>query len=199
MHAVPSPTTKVVTSWWQLNIICKRTPPLLQITYVKEHLLFYISHMTQYDHDAWTYNNDPDNAQLQHNKCKSTPPLLQITNVKVHLQLHWLSQQQLHYQVYMSTHSTNHNSIRVIIMNQHNNHHNNHHNYQPTSTSSSLIDIYVFINNITINQHICINQRQLYHIVQQLHTISHNSINGENTTHYDKHHIQSSTYHQLII
>jgi hypothetical protein len=42
--------------------------------------------MTQYDHDAWTYNNDPDNAQLQHNKCKSTPPLLQITNVKVHLQ-----------------------------------------------------------------------------------------------------------------
>jgi hypothetical protein len=57
----------------------------------------------------------PDNAQLQHNKCKSTPPLLQITNVKVHLQLHRLSQQQLHYQVYMSTHSTITIHMRVII------------------------------------------------------------------------------------
>jgi len=36
----------------------------------------------------------------------------------------------------------------------------------------------------------CIIQHQLYHIVQQLHTISHNSSKGENTTHYGKHHIQ---------
>jgi hypothetical protein len=42
----------------------------------------------------------------------------------------------------------------------------------------------------TYNCHIYINQHQLYNIVQQLHIISHNSSKGENTTPYDKHHIQ---------
>jgi hypothetical protein len=85
------------------NHLCKSTPRLLHFTY----------------DSIWSWCMDiqqgPDNAQYQHNKCKSTHPLLQITNVKVHLQLHWLSQQQLHYQVYMSTHSTFTIHIRVII------------------------------------------------------------------------------------
>jgi hypothetical protein len=42
----------------------------------------------------------------------------------------------------------------------------------------------------TYNCHILINQHQLYNIVQQLHITSHNLSKGENTTPYDKHHIQ---------
>jgi hypothetical protein len=36
----------------------------------------------------------------------------------------------------------------------------------------------------------CIHQHRLHHIIQQLHTISHNPSKGENTSLYDKHHIQ---------
>jgi len=57
--------------------------------------------------------------------------------------------------------------------------------HSPTISQSS--NIYVFTNNITIIQHICIHQHRLYHIIQH-HTISHS---GENTTPYDKHHIQN--------
>jgi len=60
-------------------------------------------------------------------------------------------------------------------------------------TISQLSNIYVFTNNITIIQHICIHQHRLYHIIQQHHTISHNPSKGENTTPYDKHHIQHLT------
>jgi hypothetical protein len=42
------------------------------------------------------------------------------------------------------------------------------------------------------------NQHQLYHIVQQLHTISQNSSKGEYTTPYDKYHIQSPKKHSHI-
>ena len=35
------------------------------------------------------------------------------------------------------------------------------------------------------------NQHQSYHIDQQLYTISHNPSKGENTSHYDKYHIQN--------
>jgi len=62
--------------------------------------------------------------------------------------------------------------------------------HSPTISQSS--NIYVFTNNITIIQHICIHQRRLYHIIQH-HTISHNPSKGENTTPYDKHHIQHLT------
>jgi hypothetical protein len=62
--------------------------------------------------------------------------------------------------------------------------------YMYSSIISQSINIYVLANNITINQHVCNHQHRLYHIVQQLHTISHNSSKGENTIHYDRHHIQ---------
>jgi len=62
--------------------------------------------------------------------------------------------------------------------------------HSPTISQSS--NIYVFTNNITIIQHICIHQHRLYHITQQ-HTISHNPSKGENKTLYDKHHIQHLT------
>jgi len=51
--------------------------------------------------------------------------------------------------------------------------------HSPTISQSS--NIYVFTNNITIIQHICIHQH---------HIISHSPSKGENTTPYDKHHIQ---------
>jgi hypothetical protein len=79
----------------------KSTPPLT-IQLFKSTPPFTFQHMTQYDYDAWTYNNDP----IMHNFNITTTN----DNVKVHLQLHWLAQQHLHYQVFMSTHSTNHNS-----------------------------------------------------------------------------------------
>jgi hypothetical protein len=41
-------------------------------------------------------------------------------------------------------------------------------------------------------------QRQLYHKVQQLHIISHNSSKGEYTTPYDKYHVQSPKKHPQI-
>ena len=58
------------------------------------------------------------------------------------------------------------------------------------TTSSPLFSLYAFTNNIIINNHICIHQHRLHHIIQQLHTISHNPSKGENTSRYDKHHIQ---------
>ena len=63
--------------------------------------------------------------------------------------------------------------------------------HSPKISQSS--NIYVFTKNITIIKHICIHQHQLYHIIQQHHTISHNPSKGENTTPYDKHHIQHRT------
>jgi len=53
--------------------------------------------------------------------------------------------------------------------------------------------ITILSTNIKINCHISINQHQLYNIAQQLHTLSHNPSKGENTTPYDKHHIQHLT------
>jgi hypothetical protein len=87
--------------WCNKNIICKSTPPLT-IHLCKSTPPFTFQHMTQYDHDTWTYNNDP----IMHNSNITTTN----DNIKVHLQLHWLSQQHLHYQVFMSTHSTKHKS-----------------------------------------------------------------------------------------
>jgi len=58
--------------------------------------------------------------------------------------------------------------------------------HSPTISQSS--NIYVFTNNITIIQH----------IIQHHHTISHDLSKGENTTSYDKHHIQHLTLHQSI-
>ena len=55
--------------------------------------------------------------------------------------------------------------------------------HSPTISQSS--NIHVVTKNITIIQHICIHQHRLYHIIQH-HTISHNTIKGENTTPYDK-------------
>jgi len=60
-------------------------------------------------------------------------------------------------------------------------------------TISQSSNIFVFTNNITIIQHICIHQHQLFHIIQQHHTISHIPSKGENTTPYDKHHIKHLT------
>jgi hypothetical protein len=92
--------------WCNKNIICKSPSPLT-IHLCKSPSPFTFQHMTRYDHDAWTYNNDP----IMHNFNTTTIN----DNVKVHLQLHWLAQQLLHYQVYMSTHSTITIHIRVII------------------------------------------------------------------------------------
>ena len=108
-------------------------------------------------------------------------------------------QQQLHYQVFTSTQSSSHNSnnshhhiiiniIIIIIINKHQHHH--HYNWHICITQHQLsfthmhspiispsINIYVFTNNITINQ-------------QQHYTISHNPNKGENTSYYDKYHFQ---------
>jgi hypothetical protein len=74
------------------------------------------------------------------------------------------------------------------------------HMYSPTI--SQTINIYVFTNNITINQHISIHQHRLYHIIQQHHTISHNS--SEEKIHHAMINImfntwQSFTYLHIII
>jgi len=52
-------------------------------------------------------------------------------------------------------------------------------------TISQSINIYVFTINITINQHICISQHRLHHIIQLQHTISHIPSKWENTTYHD--------------
>jgi len=87
-------------------------------------------------------------------------------NVKVHLHLHWLVHQQLHYKYLRS------------------------HNQQITIQIRVLT---ILSTNININCYIYINQHHLYNMAQQLHTLSHNSSKGENTTLYDKHHIQHLT------
>ena len=57
--------------------------------------------------------------------------------------------------------------------------------YSPTISQS--INIYVFTNNITINHHICIHQQ---HHNQSTTSYYFSQFKwGENTPHYDKHHI----------
>ena len=53
---------------------------------------------------------------------------------------------------------------------------NKHHHNQQQNIIMSIINNHISINNTATNQ--------------QLHIISHNSSKGENTPHYDKHHIQ---------
>jgi len=72
------------------------------------------------------------------------------------------------YIIHQQLHHSNSTSI-IMIINEH--HHNQHQNI-----IMSIINIHTNINNITTNQ--------------QLHIISHNSSKGENTSYYDKHHIQ---------
>ena len=50
--------------------------------------------------------------------------------------------------------------------------HSQFNQYMYSPTTSQSINIYAFTNNISINQHICIHQYQLLHLVQ--HTTSHN-------------------------
>jgi hypothetical protein len=52
---------------------------------------------------------------------------------------------------------------------------NHHLTYMHSPKISQSINIYVFTINITINQHICIHQHRLHHIIQQHHTNSHHS------------------------
>ena len=125
MHAVPSTTTKVVTSWCNKNIICK-IHLLLQFNNVKLHLPYtlhiWLNMTMMHEHTI------KDSIMLNHLTYTSNN-----NNVKVHLYLHWLAQQQLHYQVFTSTHSTSHNSnkshhhiiINIIIIATINQHHNN--------------------------------------------------------------------------
>ena len=92
-----SPTTRC-----QHNILCKSTPPF---TFLIRLNMIY---------DAWTYKQRPNNAKLSTYTSTNN-------NVKVHLHLHWLVHQQLLYQVFTSTQSTNHNSNKSPhhIINKH--------------------------------------------------------------------------------
>jgi len=90
------------------------------------------------------------------NNAKSSTYTSTNNNVKVHLHLHWLVHQQLNYQVFRSTQSTIHNSNKSHC------HIINKHQHQ--------------LSYIYINQH------PLHNMAQQLHTLSHNSSKGENTT-----------------
>ena len=101
----------------------------------------------------------------------------------------------------MHEHMTRHNAY--VHTNNSPHHHQSFSIYAFTNNSPSLdiyaitnnihnsINIYVFTNNISFNQHICIHQYQLLHIVQ--HTTSHNPSKEENTSPYDKRHIHYLT------
>ena len=91
----------------------------------------------------------------------------------------------------------------------------NHSTYMYLPTISQSINIYVFTNHITINEHICIHQQyhnQSTYVYSPTSTLSYNSTTsyyfsqfkwGENTPHYDKHHIPHlaiihvSSYNQI--
>ena len=68
-------------------------------------------------------------------------------------------------------------SIHIIYMQSST---NSTYMYSPTIEQS--INIHVFTDNCTINQHICIHQHQLHYIVQKQHTVSHIPSKGENTS-----------------
>jgi len=104
-----SPTTRC-----QQNILCKSTPPLtIQLCKSTPPFTFLI--WLNIIYDAWTYKKRPNNAKLSTYTSTNN-------NVKVHLHLHWLVHQQLHYQVFTFTQSTNHNSNKsphhIIIKHQ---------------------------------------------------------------------------------
>jgi hypothetical protein len=130
--------------------LCKSTPPLTN-NYVKVHLLLHFNIRLIW-YDAWTYNNNP----IMHNFNITTI----IDNVKVHLQLHWLSQQQLHYQVFMSTHSINHNSNKS---HQHGSTYINI-NYKTSQQFHILLINQVKWNNITLHDKHHIQPSTIIHI-----------------------------------
>jgi len=140
MHAVPSPTTKVVTSRCQQNILCKSTPPLTI------HL---------YDYDTWTYKQRLNNA-------KSPTHISTNNNVKVHLHLHWSTSTTIALSsIYVHTINQVIIQLRVITtlniyaftnnitINQHiciHQPYHNHSTYMYSPTISQSINIHVFTN-----------------------------------------------------
>jgi len=111
-------------------------------------------------------------------------------------------------------HQQYHNQSTYIYIYIHQPYHN-HSTYMYLPTISQSINIYVFTNHITINEHICIHQQyhnQSTYVYSPTSTLSYNSTTsyyfsqfkwGENTPHYDKHHIPHlaiihvSSYNQI--
>jgi hypothetical protein len=133
MHAVPSPTTKVVTPRCQQNILCKSTPPLtIQLCKSTPPFTFLIwLNMTMmHGHTSKDRIMQNSNIYIYQQQCKSTPPFTLI-NFHNNCIIKYLRPHN------QSSHNSikSHHHIIIIIINKHQHHH--HRTYQQTSTSLS--------------------------------------------------------------